>query len=381
MKPESVSPARPPEHAQSQRGQTASSGDAPTDLFATLLFAADQGLGEAQPPLSDAESDPRHALDTVAWLAADALPTGAPSDTDPALKELLGLTVGAQPPSDETAFTTADNRHPSAALEQDTQAVGQWVSTVAKARSKTPPPQLLTQLAQASLDAAGQAQQTERSAWHANAAGQAGGLLTDTLGSPEELDLGALGSSSTERSGEQREQGQGQRGEPGRVILEAAGGPRQAQDAPAGRPFAAVLGQTLGGAMDDAFEHLGTQVSLWAAGNAKKANLRLEAGLRQALDVEVSLQGDKAHLAFRTDDAQVREALRAQAQDVLAHMLARAGIALEGLSVGSQDRDHSREPGADDRGHRTPNAEPESSTSPPTVQLGRIAGAGLSVYA
>lgn len=381
MKPEAVSPARPPEHAHPQRAQGTKPDDTPADLFATLLFTADQGLAGSPPPLGEAEADPRQTLDTAAWLATSSLPAEPPSDADPAWNELAALGVGAEPPSDETAVAATAHRHASSG--HDAQPVGQWVSTVAKARPKTPPQQLLTQPTPASAEAAGQnPPQTELSTWHMHKAAQAGSLPTDTWGSPEELELATGGASSAaERSGEQREPNQGQRGEAGRVILDAPGASRHTQDAPAGRSFAAVLGQTLGHAMDDAFEQLGTQVSLWAAGNAKKASLRLEAGLREALDVEVSLQGDKAHLAFRTDDAQVRDALRAQAQEVLAQMLARTGIALEGLSVGSQDRDHAQQPGTGGRSPRNSNPDPESPAAPAAVPLGRITGAGLSVYA
>ncbi|TDQ41389.1 flagellar hook-length control protein FliK [Tepidicella xavieri] len=383
MKAEAVSPTRPPESTAQPRGPQKPE-DTPADLFATLLLMADSHL--AEPPSAGAETAPQDAAAlTAAWAAGQALPDDLPPET----------TAEALPLPDDgltTLSPSASDRRPDARPREDLpdaadRAPGQWVSTVAKARAKAPPPQMLSQLAQATLEAAGQPLPTERSAWHMNTTGQAGGLLSDALGSPEELDLGALGSQGgAERSGDSREQGQGQspRGDSGRVVLDATGSLRQAPDSGATpRSFAAALGEALGPALDEAFEHLGAQVSLWAAGNAKKASLRLEAGLRQALDVDVSLQGDKAHLAFRTDDAQVRETLRLQAQEVLADMLARAGIALEGFSVGSQGRDGrgSAQEGSHRPASQTGAAEGEATRPVPPGLIAKVAGAGLSVYA
>ncbi len=383
MKAEAVSPTRPPESTAQPRGPQKPE-DTPADLFATLLLMADSHL--AEPPSAGAETAPQDAAAlTAAWAAGQALPDDLPPET----------TAEALPLPDDgltTLSPSASDRRPDARPREDLpdaadRAPGQWVSTVAKARAKAPPPQMLSQLAQATLEAAGQPLPTERSAWHMNTTGQAGGLLSDALGSPEELDLGALGSQGgAERSGDAREQGQGQspRGDSGRVVLDATGSLRQAPDSGATpRSFAAALGEALGPALDEAFEHLGAQVSLWAAGNAKKASLRLEAGLRQALDVDVSLQGDKAHLAFRTDDAQVRETLRLQAQEVLAEMLARAGIALEGFSVGSQGRqgNGSTQEGSQRPAPQAAATEAETARSVPPRLIAKVAGAGLSVYA
>lgn len=382
MKAEAVSPTRPPESTAQPRGPQKPE-DAPADLFATLLLMADSHLAEPPASAEDTPQDP--AALTAAWSAGQALSDNLPSEA----------TADALPLPDDSLTTLApfvsdsrpDARPREGLPDAADRAPGQWVSTVAKARAKAPPPQMLSQLAQATLEAAGQPLPTERSAWHMNATGQAGGLLSDALGSPEELDLSALSSQGgAERSGDSREQGQGQhpRGDSGRVLLDATGSLRQAPDSGATpRSFAAALGEALGPALDEAFEHLGAQVSLWAAGNAKKASLRLEAGLRQALDVDVSLQGDKAHLAFRTDDAQVRETLRLQAQEVLADMLARAGIALEGFSVGSQGRDGrgSAQEGSHRPASQTGAAEGEATRPVPPGLIAKVAGAGLSVYA
>ncbi|MDV7398932.1 flagellar hook-length control protein FliK, partial [Arthrospira platensis SPKY1] len=99
----------------------------------------------------------------------------------------------------------------------------------------------------------------------------------------------------------------------------------------------------------NAFQELGDQVSLWAAGQTRKASLHLEAGLREALEVDVSLNGDKAQLVFRTDDAQARDAIKAHAYQILSEMLSQAGIGLDSLSVGGRDAGQRGEPGQEGR--------------------------------
>jgi flagellar hook-length control protein FliK len=62
----------------------------------------------------------------------------------------------------------------------------------------------------------------------------------------------------------------------------------------------------------------------------------LDIGTDQALQVEVTLDGDKAQLDFRTNDASARVALQNNAEQVLNDLLARSGLGLAGFSVGSQ---------------------------------------------
>jgi hypothetical protein len=92
-------------------------------------------------------------------------------------------------------------------------------------------------------------------------------------------------------------------------------------------------------AMQEAFESLGAQVSVWASQNTKRAAMRLDAGLRNPLEVDVTLKDRQAHIHFRTDDAQARETIRAQAQTILSDLLARQGMDLGSVSVGAQGGD------------------------------------------
>jgi hypothetical protein len=93
---------------------------------------------------------------------------------------------------------------------------------------------------------------------------------------------------------------------------------------------------SLGEAMGDAFETLGAQVSFWAAQNTKRASVNLDAGLDSPLTVDVALDQGQVQIAFRTDDATAQAAIKSHAQAVLGDLLARSGIGLAGLSVGSQ---------------------------------------------
>lgn len=146
--------------------------------------------------------------------------------------------------------------------------------------------------------------------------------------------------------------------------------------------FAMSLGEALG----DAYESLGAQVSLWAAAQTKRASVRLDVGGSDALEVDVSLDGGKAQLNFRTDDAQVRDAIKAQAPTVLADLLARAGIALDSVSVGGQGAGQAGGQAADGRpGPWVPlraSADTGPAILPPTrptpTRNGRL---GLDVYA
>lgn len=119
----------------------------------------------------------------------------------------------------------------------------------------------------------------------------------------------------------------------GPLSSQDSGAPASTEtDATATQSFAEHMDQ----AMQDAFETLGAQVSVWASQNTKRAAMRLDAGLREALDVDITLKDGRAHIHFRTDDAQAREAIRAQAQGILADLLARQGMDLGGVSVSAQ---------------------------------------------
>lgn len=461
MKTESLA-AKPAAEAQATHGSGRNGKEAPADLFATLLAAAEveeidtpalpvanhmvelpdatTTLHAPQEPVAEdvlafaaylaptevtltrepASISKGVLLDTVSNMADDtsvavavavavtpaSLPAVAPdlaadgqnipTPKGMSLPDAGGhgqwvSTVAATTPAALTAVApdlAADNQNtptPRGLGMSEAGGQGPWVSTVAKARTSRPPPQVLTELIQSMQGAAtvqGLSAEPARAAWHAGGTGQLAGGLVEQMGNPESMDLSVLGGATSERSGEQREGGQGQRGETPRVILESAGLARPNVEASvAQRSFASLLGDAMGGGMDDAFRELGDQVSLWAAGQTRKASLRLEAGLREALEVDVSLNGDKAQLAFRTDDAQARDAIRTHAYQILNEMLSQAGLGLDSLSVGGRDAGQSGESAQEWRQHADGRRKaPDEVAAEPARGLGSRRGAGLSVY-
>ncbi|WP_058616723.1 flagellar hook-length control protein FliK [Tepidimonas taiwanensis] len=102
-------------------------------------------------------------------------------------------------------------------------------------------------------------------------------------------------------------------------------------EAPAATEAAAAWQQALG----EAFDSIGAQISLWAAGKAQRASFSVEEGLDDPLAVEVTVSDGVAQLSFRTDDGALRQMIQAQAPGALADALARAGLALGQLDVGA----------------------------------------------
>ncbi len=223
-------------------------------------------------------------------------------------------------------------------------------------------------------------------AWHMLQPGQPGSALTEAS-----LNASSWGQAVATAAGGLGQSGQGQAGGDG----SAQGGASQARvwldqpGAPGGNDITpgaeADFAMSLGEAMGDAYEALGTQVSVWSAANTKRASMTVDLGQERALEVDVSLNDGKAQLAFRTDDVQVRENLRTQAETILSDLLARSGIALDGLSVGGQQTGRGHEQGTAGQ----PTARVQLQLEPETAQrpdgtLARRTGqgrAGLDVYA
>lgn len=173
-------------------------------------------------------------------------------------------------------------------------------------------------------------------AWHMSQPGQPGSAVPDTLTAAPTW--GAAVSGLASGTGDTAAHADADTSsEPGGAGGAALLGSESA-DRLGAQPSAEAdsFAMSLGEAMGDAYESLGAQVSLWAAANTKRASVRLDVGAAEALEVDVALDAGKAQLNFRTDDPQVREAIKAQAPAVLSELLARAGIALDSLSVGSQ---------------------------------------------
>ena len=76
------------------------------------------------------------------------------------------------------------------------------------------------------------------------------------------------------------------------------------------------------------------QVSYWISNDVQKAEMKLEGLGDTPVEVTISMNGNQAHVAFRTDEVQARDALE-NASLQLKEMLQRDGVVLSGMSVGT----------------------------------------------
>ncbi len=428
MKTETTSPAPRPEatrtaHANSQgsaqRAQPSDKG-APADLFAQLL-SAQKAQTEAGTETTLAPADDTAEAEATALMAAAGvvLPTGgltesttpAPTadseEVDPraaflALFQpdtpLKGALEEATAPGDSPRMLDVGNANGATTAKGTEQPLG-WTAPNPAGRAATkgghatgngvsetallqrqglesPPP----------LPLADTTAQLATKAWHMLQPGQPGSALTDTS-----LSASGWGQAVATAAGGLGQGGQGQTGSDGspqggasqaRVWLDQPGTPSSNDITPGAE---ADFAMSLGEAMGDAYEALGTQVSVWSAANTKRASMTVDLGQERALEVDVSLNDGKAQLAFRTDDVQVRENLRTQAETILSDLLARSGIALDSLSVGGQQTGRGHE--HDGPGPQTTRVqlqlEPDTAQRPDGTLAKRTGQgrAGLSVYA
>jgi flagellar hook-length control protein FliK len=76
------------------------------------------------------------------------------------------------------------------------------------------------------------------------------------------------------------------------------------------------------------------QVNYWIGKDVHEAELTLDGLGLDAVGVSISLQGNEAHVSFRTDQAATRQVLEG-AQIHLRELLESSGLVLSGVSVGS----------------------------------------------
>ncbi|WP_149028924.1 flagellar hook-length control protein FliK [Serpentinimonas barnesii] len=371
-----------------------------TDAFSALLQAADDSL--AGPPSAQGDAD---LVTAPSHVTGDAQPDSPlqPNPLDPSSRLTrfdarvdTALSSGTATPSGAAGSEAAPGSKAASAAAQPS-TTGHWVSTVAKARAK--PTHLAASPAAAELapGPAGQASLYPRPAaalapnpYAAGAGAAAGSASAAAQGIADESDAGALLAALTAgargESSAREGSGQGARGgDAARTLVEsptASGTGTEAAKADA--DFSHLLEQATAQGLDAVWEPLGQQISFWLAGQVKRANLLLHEGLHQTLEIEIKLDGQQAQLDFLTNDEQLRESLRSQAQEALSELLGQNGLELAGLSIGSRasgqsDRSTAQRPQASSARAEvteTPAAEPPSLVLQPAS--GR---AGLSVYA
>ena len=81
-------------------------------------------------------------------------------------------------------------------------------------------------------------------------------------------------------------------------------------------------------------EYVAEQVAYWISNDVQNAEMKLQGFGDSPVEVRISMVGNEAHVAFRTDEAQARDALE-NASAHLKDMLQRDGVILSGVSVGT----------------------------------------------
>jgi flagellar hook-length control protein FliK len=76
------------------------------------------------------------------------------------------------------------------------------------------------------------------------------------------------------------------------------------------------------------------QVKYWISQDVQNAQLKLDGLGDKPVEVSISVNGNEAHVAFRTDEIQARGLLESAGVH-LKDMLAREGLLLSGVSVGT----------------------------------------------
>jgi flagellar hook-length control protein FliK len=80
--------------------------------------------------------------------------------------------------------------------------------------------------------------------------------------------------------------------------------------------------------------YVAEQVKYWISNDVQNAEMTLDGIGANAVEVSITMQGNEAHVAFRTDEPQAREALE-NASLHLKEMLRGEGLILSGVSVGT----------------------------------------------
>lgn len=82
--------------------------------------------------------------------------------------------------------------------------------------------------------------------------------------------------------------------------------------------------------------YVAEQVSYWISQDVQNAELTLDGMGFSPVEVSISMQGNEAHVAFRTDELHARDAIQ-NASEQLRDSLQRQGVMLTGMSVGTSD--------------------------------------------
>lgn len=110
-------------------------------------------------------------------------------------------------------------------------------------------------------------------------------------------------------------------------------------------------------------------VSHWSTQHLRHASLRVGEGSQEAIDIQLSMDGQDLNVDFRTDNAEARATLNQQAGQSLGDLLEKSGIQLGQVSVGSQHPSGQQQPGT------TPQSN-QGAQTPPGLR-GQASGEGM----
>ena len=123
------------------------------------------------------------------------------------------------------------------------------------------------------------------------------------------------------------------------------------------------------------------QVSYWISQGVQNAELTFNGVDSQPVEVHISLSGNEAHVAFRSDQAETRDFLTG-ASGHLKDLLQSEGMVLSGMSVGSSGAENTgareRRASSDTAQNSTRKAREEAAVRP--VALPRVSGRAVDLF-
>jgi flagellar hook-length control protein FliK len=269
-------------------------------------------------------SNTQTAMDAAALLAqaAQLLPTAPTSARDMTASQVAAQTASPQAlsPLGRPAKGLADAATPVAApLNQAPEAPAQGPRKLGKGQ---PDPSTLAQQASsaATTAATGSNAAVDARASQVEAKAQAISIATVV---PPALLAAVVNSARREDEGRERS-----------AFKPAApdGVPGVANSAPTGATSTSLINPTAAASPADLY--VAEQVKYWISNDVKNAEMRLDGIGNNPVEVSISMHGNEAHVAFRSDEPQARDVLEA-ASSHLKDLLQREGLVLSGVSVGT----------------------------------------------
>jgi flagellar hook-length control protein FliK len=127
--------------------------------------------------------------------------------------------------------------------------------------------------------------------------------------------------------------------------------------------------------------YVAEKVAYWISNDVQNAEMKLDGIGVDPVEVSIRMQGNEAHISFRTDELQARAALE-NAGVHLKDMLQREGLTLSGVSVGTSDAGGAGEQERRSRqgGKQSTVASVQSAPAGRSAVLHRITGGSLDLF-